>query len=75
MKKIKLPISASPFSGDCTRQNQLNRSVDGLIRERRTEDRGRRTDVSKKLADAGEITGALLLFTVLIGCAYLGMAL
>jgi len=63
-----------PFAGDCTRQNQLNRSVDDLVRSQDAEitPRPKARSLKSKALDSA---CCLLFFTALIGCAYGVMAL
>ena len=66
--KIKLP-----FGGDCTRQRELNRSVDDLIR--RQESARKKPVASAALKSAGEIVGGIGLLAAMVGDAYLGLAM
>lgn len=70
-----------PFVEDCTRQSQLNRSVDRILRDQMSSIGRQRiepqaTSLKPQTVRAmGEVISGLLFFATLIGCAYLGMAL
>jgi hypothetical protein len=77
---MKKPVK--PFTGDCIRQSQLNRSVDDLLKKQRgpwDSEHRRLHDqiVSKKKSAtlAGEIICGMLLFVTAVACAVGTLAL
>lgn len=72
-QKIKLPTARSPFSGDCTRQKQLNESVDVLLKNQPVHPP--KPTVSSRASKAIEVVSTVLMFVAVIGCAYGVMAL
>jgi hypothetical protein len=81
MKKINIPPVKTPlFSGDCARQQQLNRSVDELFGKLKTEDRKQKKTIgghpsSVNRPQSSELILSILFFVCLFGCAILGAAL
>jgi hypothetical protein len=89
MKKINIPpVKTSPFAGDCTRQGQLNQSVDKLFKNlphvKQAFQPAQREAVFTACSPSpdkshpnktGEIILSILFFICLIGCAIGGMAL